>query len=425
MVKTTVNKRRFLRIAVVMCLVLTLFSTSAAKEVASSNTRGQEKKDTNFLEEILKSAFPFLDTKSSQEPIWETVSKEILGFVPGRVETWVEAVLPWQEQVKEPRAAVQDVAEDSDAHQSHEDKEYEESSNPPLENSETGGDTLLDVFKGIPQDDYTTVVDSSAVAPVVANLKEQYPISALQDFNQLANLYLFDSAEVKRTPEDLNATAFMEKDFTTDLSGAEPKILIFHTHGTEGYADMPKYGILEVGDYLAQILNDKYGIATMHHKAVYDETGVTGAYGRMTKGVQPILDENPSIEIAIDMHRDGIGGDGRLVTTVNGKEIAKVMLVNGLSKLLQDNGEMAPISYLPNPNLQDNLAFSFHTKMASDLLYPGYMRQMYLKAYRYSTFMLPKSLLLEVGAEGNTLQEAKDAMEPFAEILYTVLTGNG
>ena len=82
---------------------------------------------------------------------------------------------------------------------------------------------------------------------------------------------------------------------------------------------------------------------------------------------------------------------------------------------------MAPISYLPNPNLQDNLAFSFHTKMAADLLYPGYMRQMYLKAYRYSTFMLPKSLLLEVGAEGNTLQEAKDAMEPFADILNRVL----
>ena len=131
MVKTTVNKRRFLRIAVVMCLVLTLFSTSAAKEVASSNTQGQEKKDTNFLEEIIKSAFPFLDTKSSQEPIWERVSKEILGFVPGRVETWVEAVLPWQEQVKEPRDAVQDVAENSDMQQSHEDMEDEEASTPP------------------------------------------------------------------------------------------------------------------------------------------------------------------------------------------------------------------------------------------------------------------------------------------------------
>ncbi|MFR5072859.1 MAG: hypothetical protein ACLTDS_12325 [Bianqueaceae bacterium] len=130
MVKTTVNKRRFLRIAVVMCLVLTLFSTSAAKEVASSNTQGQEKKDTNFLEEIIKSAFPFLDTKSSQEPIWERVSKEILGFVPGRVETWVEAVLPWQEQVKEPRDAVQDVAENSDMQQSHED--MEESLHPAL-----------------------------------------------------------------------------------------------------------------------------------------------------------------------------------------------------------------------------------------------------------------------------------------------------
>ena len=114
MVKTTVNKRRFLRIAVVMCLVLTLFSTSAAKEAASSNTQGQEKKDTNFLEEILKSAFPFLDTKSSQEPIWETVSKEILGFVPGRVETWVEAVLPWQQQVKEPSDVGQDIAENTE-----------------------------------------------------------------------------------------------------------------------------------------------------------------------------------------------------------------------------------------------------------------------------------------------------------------------
>lgn len=284
------------------------------------------------------------------------------------------------------------------------------------------GVSSSELFSGYPQGEVVTEVMQPKITE---NIIGQYSKDLIQNFSNLQSLYACDTGEVAKAAEDLDGTTFMSYDFTTDMSSEDPVVLIFHTHGTEGYADCEKYGVIEVGDYLAEILSKQYGINVLHHKELYDEDGINGAYERMNEGISQVLEEYPSIKIAIDLHRDGIGGDGRLATTVNGKETAQVMLVNGLCKRLDANGIMQTTNIAQNPYLTENLAFSFHMKMASDTLYPGWMRNLYLKAYRYSTHMLPKSLLLEVGAEGNTLQEAKNAMEPFAQVLMTVLSGNG
>ena len=141
----------------------------------------------------------------------------------------------------------------------------------------------------------------------------------------------------------------------------------------------------------------------------------------MGEDIQKVLDENPSIKIAIDMHRDGVGEDTRLVTSVDGKDVAQVMLVTGVSRSYDENGELQVIEYLPNENLDSVLALGFQMKMASDVLYPEFMRPLYLSCWRYSTYMLPRSMLLEVGAQTNTLEEAKAAMEPFAKLLVGIL----
>lgn len=281
---------------------------------------------------------------------------------------------------------------------------------------------VVEEFKGYPDGE---IVKEVVQPRALQDIKPLYNESVIQNFNMLQNLYSYDVGDVIRTPEDLNGEKFMQYDFKTDLEGEEPVILLFHTHGTEGYIDHEKYGVIEAAAYLKEILEEKYGISVLHHKEIYDADGVSGAYERVNESVSKIIAENPSIQVAIDIHRDGIGGDGRLAATVNGKETAQVMLVNGLCKVLDQNGVMQTAYIAQNPYLEENLAFSFRMKMASDAMYEGWMRNMYLKAYRYSTHMLPKSLLLEVGAEGNTLQEAKNAMEPMAEVLVTVLTGNG
>ena len=106
-----------------------------------------------------------------------------------------------------------------------------------------------------------------------------------------------------------------------------------------------------------------------------------------------------------------------LVTEINGKPTAQIMFYNGLSHTI-NSGDL---SYLPNPYIQDNLAFSLQMQLASERMYPGFVRHIYLKAYRYNLHLLPKSLLIEAGAQTNTVEEMKNAMEVLADTLCEVL----
>ena len=144
------------------------------------------------------------------------------------------------------------------------------------------------------------------------------------------------------------------------------------------------------------------------------------AYSVALPDIERVLQENPSIEVVIDLHRDGVAENRHLVTEVNGKQTAKLMFFNGLSNTTSQ-GEL---TYLPNPYIPDNLALSFQLQLTAEEYYPGLMRKIYLKGYRYNLHLKPKSVLVEVGAQTNTLEEAKNAMEPLANILAFVLSEN-
>ena len=93
------------------------------------------------------------------------------------------------------------------------------------------------------------------------------------------------------------------------------------------------------------------------------------------------------------------------------------MFFNGLSRTV----ERGDISGLPNPYINDNLALSFQMEVAAETFYPGFTRRIYLKGYRYNMHLCPKSMLVEVGAQTNTLEEAMNAMEPLADIIDKVI----
>ena len=173
---------------------------------------------------------------------------------------------------------------------------------------------------------------------------------------------------------------------------------------------------------MSELLNAK-GISTIHHDGVYDlidgKLDRSKAYEFSEVGVRKILEENPSIEVVIDLHRDGVGNDTHLVTEANGKQAAKIMFFNGLSRT-KANGDIA---YLPNPYIQDNLSFSLQMQLASESMYPGFARKIYLKGYRYSLHMMPKSLLIEAGAQTNTVEEMRNAMELLSDVLAKVIMG--
>ncbi len=258
--------------------------------------------------------------------------------------------------------------------------------------------------------------------------KEKTPdtsLEKLKDFDYLMGHFYTVDSSTSVDPEQLNAQTLLGKDLTIDQSGEGPKVLIYHTHSQEAFADSRKGEerdtIVGVGEYLAQLLNETYQIPTLHHKGVYDlidgKLDRSRAYELALPEVEKILKENPSIEVVIDLHRDGVGDSTHLVEEVNGKSTAQIMFFNGMSRT-KANG---PIEYLKNPYIEDNLAFSLQMQLAAQK-YPGFTRRIYLKSYRYNMHVTPKTLLVEAGAQTNTVEEMRNAMEILAETLDTVLT---
>jgi len=252
--------------------------------------------------------------------------------------------------------------------------------------------------------------------PVVDFSKEK-----LADFDYLIqNFYTVDRTTTI-TGEQLNAENMLEQDMHLAKNTEGPQILIYHTHSQEGYVDSTagdlNTTVVGVGDYLTEILEKDYGLKVLHHRGTYDVNDRDHAYSNAEPAIKKILEENPSIEVVIDIHRDGIAEGTRLVTDINGKQMASVMFFNGLSRTTA----LGDIEYLKNPYIQENLAFSFRMQLTAAEYYPGLSRTIYLKGYRYNMHFKPKSLLVEVGAQTNTLQEAKDAMVPLADVLYKVV----
>ncbi|MCM1500984.1 MAG: stage II sporulation protein P [Clostridium sp.] len=260
----------------------------------------------------------------------------------------------------------------------------------------------------------------------------------------LSKIFVVDS-NTSMTAEELDLANLLDKDLSLenlktvtgdgDGTGTETpaqgevkqyKILIYHTHGSESFADSrageKEDTIIGVGAYLTRILEEQYGISVYHDETAYDVIdGVldrSKAYENAYSSVSRILQENPSIEVVIDLHRDGVNEDTHLVTEVNGKPTAKIMFLNGVSRS-DMNGE---IEYLKNPNKLTNLAFSFQMYLTGKEYYGDYVRKIYVRSLRYNLHLLPRTALIEVGAQNNTVQEEKNAMEPLAAILDKVLS---
>ena len=246
----------------------------------------------------------------------------------------------------------------------------------------------------------------------------------LRDFNYLLSKFYTVDSTTTIDSKQLNVDQLLSKEMQIDTTKKGPKVLIFHTHSQEAFTNSVENDksttIVGMGEYLAKLLNEK-GIETIHHEGVYDlingKLDRSNAYQMAEIGVKEILNQYPSIEVVIDLHRDGVPETTHLVTEINGKQTAKIMFFNGLSRT-RTNGEIA---YLPNPYIQDNLSFSLQMQLACEEQYPGFARRIYLKAYRYSLHMMPKSLLIEAGAQTNSVEEVKNAMEILANILVEVL----
>lgn len=274
-------------------------------------------------------------------------------------------------------------------------------------------------------EDLQTAIETTIRTPVAADLAE------LRDPDVLRRtMYIVDPRTVF-VPEMFDVDRFAAEDLRVNpasLAAGAPVVLIFHTHSTEMFVDSDtsdKFnGIVGVGAYLADLLNSM-GIGTIHMTQRFDivdgRSHILGAYERQVPYIRRILEENPTIEVMIDLHRDGLPpGAPKLLTEINGRPTAQIMFFNGLS-LRNEGGRPVPINTLPNPYLPYNLAFSFQMQRMAGEMFDNFTRRIYLNAFRYSLHFRPKSLLIEVGAQNNTFQEAINAMYPLAQILANVI----
>ncbi len=237
----------------------------------------------------------------------------------------------------------------------------------------------------------------------------------------VSNFYAIDSSTLLKE-EYLNLDKLLYQDLAVDRTTDGPQILLYHTHASENFADSvegdPSTTIVGAGEKLAGLLEEKYGFRVLHHTEVYDAVR-EDAYANALPEIEKLLEENPTIEVVIDLHRDAVSGDRKLVMDLQGRPTARFMFFNGLS-CIRKSGDIA---YLGNPYIQDNLAFSFQAQVAANEYYPGIARKIYLKAYRYNLHLKPKSMLIELGAQNNTVEEIMNACDPLAHILAIVLDG--
>lgn len=268
----------------------------------------------------------------------------------------------------------------------------------------------------------TMVHHDSENLPVVGT---RYVLEQLADYDFLMKNFYSVHSSTTAGREEMNAARLLEEDLSLEKDGENPQILIYHTHSQETFADYgadkPEATVVGIGEYLTQLLEDK-GYKVIHDTQVYDlvdgELDRSRAYGYALKGVTAVLQENPSIEVVLDIHRDGVRENLHMVSEINGKPTAPIMFFNGMSQTPE-----GPIEYLANPYKKQNLAFSLQMQLDAAAYFPGFTRKIYLKGFRYNLHLRPRSALIEVGAQTNTWEEARNAMEPLAELLDMVLGG--
>lgn len=245
----------------------------------------------------------------------------------------------------------------------------------------------------------------------------------LADYETLVrNFYAID-ANTMAGSDQLSVEKLLGMDMTLPQEGDGPQILIYHTHSQEAFADsVPgdvNTGIVGVGECLTKILTEQCGYRVLHNTGQYDVETRDNAYSRALPAVEQILAENPSIQVIIDLHRDEVAEETKLVTDIQGRPTARFMFFNGLSR----TRKTGDIDYLANENQEANLAFSFQMQLKAAEYYPGLTRRIYLKGYRYNMHLRPRTLLVELGAQNNTVEEAINACDPLAHILDMVLKG--
>ncbi len=260
-----------------------------------------------------------------------------------------------------------------------------------------------------------------ATAPAAAPAQSDIPVFASEDFDHVDITY--------NCNYEPDMQALLSQSLDWDLHTDEPSVLIVHTHTSESYTPLPgdsyvessayrtldpAYNVLSLGELIKNRLEEA-GIPVLHDTSFHDYPSYNGAYSDAAASTEEILQEHPNIQLILDLHRDAADTPtGQLVTecSIGSETAAQIMMVVGT-----DAGG------LENPGWQDNLSVALKLHAQLERENPGICRPINFTYHRYNEHLGGHALLIEIGAAGNTLPQAKLAANALADALIALSNG--
>ena len=253
-------------------------------------------------------------------------------------------------------------------------------------------------------------------SPPAATLPATEP--TLPSFSDADGLELYYASTV-----DPDIPALLAQPLQWNLRGEEPTVLIIHTHTTESYTRVDEpytesaawrtadedYNMVSIGDTVSRILEEN-GILVIHDRELHDYPSYNGSYTRTRKAIKDYVNQYPGIRLILDLHRDAAGeGRNQMRTnaTVDGQPSAQLMLVMGTNY----------------DTYEENLSLALKVHAQLEAQCPGITRPLQLRAARFNQDLCPGTLLVEVGAAGNTHPEAQRAAEQLAKAIVALAEG--
>ena len=213
----------------------------------------------------------------------------------------------------------------------------------------------------------------------------------------------------------IDPAALLKQKADLTVEDDAPCVLIFHTHTTESYQYLdrgyytakvptrdndPGRNMVRVGDEICREL-EQMGFGVIHDTEIHDAR-YTGAYARSRESVLAYQKKNPSLQVLLDIHRDAIqqknGTKIKPTATISGKKAAQVMIISGC----QESGNQVT----DFPDWKQNLVFALQLQEKMESNFPGLTRPLFFAPRRYNMHLSHCSLLIEIGSDSNTLEEA-------------------
>lgn len=262
--------------------------------------------------------------------------------------------------------------------------------------------------------------------PTTGTTEPADPVAGL-NITEADSAYVQIKYSCSREP---NIPALLNESLKWDLTGEEPSVLIIHTHGTEAYTPTEgmeyeedggdyrttneKVNMISIGDELTRLLQAA-GINVIHDREYYDFPDYEASYDICRVALEEHLKKTPSIQLVIDLHRDAAeyedGTQWATSATINGQESAQVMLVVGTD------------CYYEHPNWEKNLSLSLKLHALMEKEHPGSTRPLDLRKQRFNQDLSTGAIIAEIGAAGNTHEEAMNGVSVLAEAIIQLAEG--